>query len=73
MVRRLLVDVQLVGFEHLKYSDKEDISEYAKEAIGILFAKGIMIGNSEREFNPKGYATRAEVAKVLSVLYDILY
>lgn len=49
----------------LSYSDSDEISEYAKEAVKALSEKGILSGRGHNEFAPKAYATRAEVAKVL--------
>ena len=52
------------------YSDSEMISAYAKEAVAILTQKGIVNGFDGR-INPKGMATRAEIAVVLSNILEV--
>ncbi len=47
------------------YSDAKNISNYAKEAVALLTAKGIVNGFDGR-INPKGMATRAEIAVVFA-------
>jgi len=47
------------------YSDDAEISDYAKEAVYTLKAKGVMSGMSEDSFAPMGYVTRAQAAKAL--------
>jgi len=49
----------------LSYKDFEKTSEYAISALQWAVGAGIMSGNDEGELNPKGYATRAEVASML--------
>ena len=47
------------------YSDAKNISNNAKEAVALLTAKGIVNGFDGR-INPKGMATRAEIAVVFA-------
>jgi hypothetical protein len=47
------------------FADEADISDYAKEATRILFEAGLISGRPGNVFDPKGRATRAEVAAVL--------
>ncbi len=53
-------DINSVPFE-----DKDDVSDYAKEAVAFLYNKGIINGVSESEFAPLASATRAETAKMV--------
>lgn len=46
------------------YSDAEQVSGWAKDAVSAVSALGIMKGTGEQQFNPKGLATRAESAQV---------
>ena len=48
-----------------KFKDYESISDYAMGSVGALTQIGIISGNEKNEFNPKGFLTRAEAAKIL--------
>ncbi len=50
---------------NINFVDKNDISNYAKEAVEALVFQGIIKGKGENKFDPKGFATRAEVATML--------
>ena len=54
------------------FKDSDDISDYAKTAVGVLSEYGAINGVSEDEFQPKGNATRAQAAKVIYLVYDKL-
>ena len=47
------------------FADEAAISDYAKEATQRLFEAGLISGKPGNAFDPKGKATRAEVAAVL--------
>ncbi len=47
-----------------EFSDNDDISDYAKEAVGILSNSGIIAGMGDGSFMPKGNLTRAQAAKL---------
>jgi len=47
------------------FSDKDNISEYASEAVAVLSNMGIINGKGNGMFEPKDSATRAEAAKVI--------
>jgi hypothetical protein len=47
------------------FADQESIGAWAKEAVDTMYAAGILSGKSGGVFDPKGSATRAEVAAVL--------
>jgi len=49
----------------LSYNDFDKSSEYAISALQWAVGAGIMNGNDEGYLNPKGYATRAEVASMM--------
>ena len=48
------------------YSDSDEVSEWAKEAVDFTVLSGLMNGVSEDIFNPKGMVTRAQAAVILS-------
>lgn len=47
------------------FDDDKDISQYAKEAVGVLAAKGIINGTGNNKFSPKGIVTRAQAAQIV--------
>ena len=50
--------------EAVKFSDADEISDYAKESVYYLERAGIILGDGTN-FNPKASATRAEAAKIV--------
>lgn len=54
-----------------EFTDKDSISDYAKEAIESLSASGIIKGNDDGTFLPHSRATRAEAAKLIYELYQL--
>jgi hypothetical protein len=47
------------------FLDDADVANYAKEAIEAFFRAGIISGRPGNLFDPKGTATRAEVAAMI--------
>lgn len=47
------------------FADEDKISEYAREAVKMLAASGIINGNENGEFAPERFATRAETARLI--------
>ncbi|MGN1092656.1 MAG: S-layer homology domain-containing protein, partial [Monoglobaceae bacterium] len=58
------------GFDNFK--DKEEVSEWAKEAIGWAVNSGIVSGKPDELLDPQGYATRAEVAVIYQRLIGLM-
>lgn len=52
-----------------RYSDNNQISDYAKDAVAFLTKLGVVQG-SEGKLNPKQLATRAEIAVILQNILD---
>ena len=50
---------------HSRFSDAGDISRYAQDATRWAVEQGIITGYPNGTFNPKGQATRAEVATII--------
>lgn len=48
------------------FSDSEQISEYAKDAVSALSGAGIINGMGDGSFAPKSNATRAQTAKIIA-------
>lgn len=55
--------------EAIDFSDSENISEDALEAITALYMACILNGTEKAEFLPNDFATRAEVAQIFANLY----
>ncbi len=53
-----------------KFSDKGDLSEWAKVYVSIVEKEGILKGVSETEFNGKGTITLAQGATITKRLYE---
>ena len=51
-----------------KFDDKDKIASYAAEGVATLVKKGIVLG-SENKINPRGNATRAELAAIIYKIY----
>ncbi|OMD44138.1 S-layer homology domain-containing protein [Paenibacillus odorifer] len=47
------------------FKDMSSVSEWAKQAVSELKAKGILDGKGDNNFDPRGKVTRAEIAKLL--------
>jgi hypothetical protein len=52
-----------------KYEDADQIASYAKNGIASLVKEGIATGSGS-SMNPRGYATRAEIAVIVYRLYN---
>lgn len=55
----------------LSFSDSEQISGYAAEAVGSLASAGIINGTDNNMFEPKSAATRAQAAKIIYMLINV--
>lgn len=67
MVYRALEKKELIGesAEKTEFSDNAEISDYAKDPVGIIAAMGIINGTGNNEFSPNQNATRAQAAKII--------
>ncbi len=57
--------VKADGMAVLEYTDAEKISDWARESVGICLKNGLMKGNTDGSFDPKGTVSRAQMAQVL--------
>lgn len=53
---------------YLKYNDSTDIADYAQGAVSALTDMGILEGDDDNKLNPRSHASRAEIAKLLSMI-----
>ena len=56
----------------LKFTDSDDIAEYAQEAVYTISEMKIINGMPDGTFRPYEYATRAQTAKILSMVLDVI-
>ena len=56
----------------LSYPDRDSISEYAVEAVGVCTAIGIFEGDENGNFKPQANATRAQAAAVFTRLHKYI-
>lgn len=65
---RMIGSPQIVD-NQLSFVDSYQVSDYAKDAVNYFSCNGIINGTGDGRFNPKGYATRAEVSQLI---YNLL-
>lgn len=58
--------------KNLTYTDTLNISEFALDAVKTCLSAKVMHGNEQNQFLPKASITRAECAKVIFCLMDLL-
>lgn len=58
--------------DYASMSDASSVADYAQSALGWCFKSKILTGSEEGCILPKGKATRAEAAKMLTRLYSIV-
>ena len=61
-----------ISGEAESFADSSDISDYAKDAVKALTAKGIINGMGDGTFAPKATVTRAQAAKVIYGLIELV-
>ncbi|MFC5404045.1 S-layer homology domain-containing protein [Cohnella soli] len=54
----------------LTFKDSDTISSWAKDAVALAFKLGLIKGNTDGTFNPKGQATREQAAQMSSNFID---
>ena len=59
-----------ISGEGVEFKDSEEISDYAKDAVVVMTANGIVNGVGDNLFAPKASATRAEAAVIISRVMD---
>lgn len=57
--------------EIINFADKDEIADYAKEAIAIAVKANIITGKPENKMDPTGTTTRAEAATVIYKLFNM--
>lgn len=70
--RMLLWLGQKTEHSELTFSDRDQISDWARESVGNVSGIGLILGREHNCFAPQDTAVRAEAAAVLLRLYDYL-
>ncbi|MGO4547101.1 family 43 glycosylhydrolase [Paenibacillus sp. 2TAB23] len=65
------VDLSAAG-ETQQFADQSDIAAYALESVSAMQGAGIVNGKGDDFFAPKDHATRAEAAKIIYSLFNLL-
>lgn len=55
-----------------RFADANDIADYAAESAAALSALGVISGNPDGTFNPLGMCTRAEAAKMIYGIMEVI-
>lgn len=53
------------------FTDRDDISDYAKDAVNVMSRAGLIVGNENNEFKPANNMTRAEAAVLIHSLIQL--
>jgi hypothetical protein len=56
-----------------KFADKADISDWAREAVGLVSNRGWIVGTDASHFNPKGMYTREQAICVFERFFEYEY
>ena len=54
----------------LSFTDKNNISDYAAGDVKFIYGLGILSGDDNGNFMPKDSLTRAQAAKVISIILE---
>ena len=68
LVLALVMTMSLVTISNAAFKDDDKISDSCKEAVDVMNAVGVLIGDNNGNFNPTANLTRAEAAKIISYL-----
>ncbi|MBE7021809.1 MAG: S-layer homology domain-containing protein, partial [Ruminococcaceae bacterium] len=72
-IYRALLKYGAVNAENIvSFPDEASISDYAKDAVGVLGGMGIITGFPDGSFAPKETATRAQAAAIYSRFIDVM-
>lgn len=74
MIYRALTqcDVEIPNVQSIEFKDAGNVADYAKEAVLKMAEAGVVNGDDLGNFNPQSFATRAETAKMLYGILNII-
>jgi len=70
LIALLLVLVTLLGVASAAFTDQKEITETYAEAVSAMVEAGVVGGFPDGTFQPKGTLTRAQAAKIITVLLE---
>ena len=70
--RRAGIAVRGNAARYVNMADATSVSSYARTSMGWCFRNGVLSGTGNGYVNPKGNASRAEAAKMMVRLYEIV-
>lgn len=65
-----LKKITLASGEEIVFKDSDQIAQYATEAVSMMQRAGIISGMGDAIFAPKSFATRAQAAKMISLILE---
>ena len=71
MLYRLITKTKSLEVKNADFADASDISDYAKDAVCALYGAGVINGSGD-SFMPLSDTTRAEAAKLISAVKNII-
>lgn len=74
LVRAMGLESEAKGIKTIKlgFKDTDKINKDIRAYVQVLVSKGVISGNDKNEFKPTDPISRAEVAKVLTSVYDYI-
>ena len=70
-IKAMNIDLAKLNEEN-QFSDTDEMSIWAKEAVKAIQMSGILSGKPDNKFDPKGTATRAEVSSMLRRFIELI-
>lgn len=55
-----------------EFADSDMIASWAKRSVNVLYGAGLINGVGDNNFNPNGLTTRAQAAKMICSLFDLI-
>ena len=68
LVLALVMSMSLVTISNTAFKDADKITDGCKEAVDVMNAVGVLVGDENGNFNAKDTLTRAQAAKIISYL-----
>ena len=66
----LVMALGMIPFASAQFTDQDAI--VYDDAVGLLVALGVIDGMGDGSFNPKGFATRAEIAVIICRCMEVV-
>ena len=70
--RVMMYKGKVEAYSKPEFTDAMEIDDYAQDAVGMMQKLGVISGTNNNCFDPHGNTTRAQAAKVVSVIMDFI-